>query len=66
MGKIEGKQSGKGLKPKLNYADTGSVVNTVKSSIGYGYGAGAHPTAAGSSKNNMVSANASRRSGRGR
>ncbi len=61
MAKIQGKRSGPGLKPGLNMADTGSVVHTATSSIKYGYGAGAHPTAAGSSKNNMVSANASRK-----
>lgn len=37
MGKREGKQSGKGLKPGLNMADTGSVVNTVKGTVSYGH-----------------------------
>ena len=36
MGTRQGKQSGKGLKPGLNYADTGSVVNTVTGTVRFG------------------------------
>lgn len=32
----KGKRSGPGLKPGLNAADTGSVVNTVKGAVSYG------------------------------
>lgn len=58
MGERQGKRSGAGLKPVLNSADTGSVVNTVK-----GYVALGRQRASGNSqtKNNMVSANASKR-----
>lgn len=31
-----GKRSGPGLKPGLNMADTGSVVNTVKGTVSFG------------------------------
>ena len=36
MKKIEGKQSGKGLKPGLNMADTGSVTDSVKGFVAFG------------------------------
>ena len=64
--KIQGKRSGPGLKPGLNMADTGSVVNTVTSSFKTGRSMASGPYAGGPSRNNMVSANASKRSGRGR
>ena len=32
----KGKRSGPGLKPGLNAADTGSVVNTVKGAVSFG------------------------------
>ena len=58
---IKGKQHGKGLKPGLNMADTGSVVDTVKGYAKTGRGAGAYSTAAGNPKNNMTAANASKK-----
>lgn len=54
----QGKRSGPGLKTNLNAADTGSVVHTVQ-----GYAATGRMRTSGNynAKNNMVSANASRR-----
>lgn len=49
-----GKQRGKGLKPGLNSADTGSVVDSVKGYAAFGR------MASGGNKN-MVAANASRK-----
>ena len=51
---LHGKLTGPGLKPGLNAADTGSVVNTVKGSVSFG-------RMASGGNNNMVSANASRK-----
>jgi hypothetical protein len=50
----KGKQTGHGLKPKLNAADTGSVVNTVSGTVRFGKlkVSGNVP-----SRNSMVSAN---------
>lgn len=55
---FRGRESGPGLKPGLNMADTGSVVNTVK-----GYAATGRQRVSGNDpgRNSMVSANASRR-----
>lgn len=55
---LDGRQTGKGLKPGLNWADTGSVVNTVKGQIKLG-----RQSVSGNvpSRNAMVSANASRK-----
>ena len=36
MSERKGKRSGAGLKPGLNAADTGSVVNTVQGTVSYG------------------------------
>ena len=52
--KKEGKRSGPGLKPGLNMADTGSVVNTVR-----GYAVTGRVRSSGNKA--MVAANASRR-----
>lgn len=62
MGVTSGKRSGPGLKPGLNMADTGSVVNTVTGhrAVSNG-GRTTAKTAAGKSSNNMVSANANYR-----
>lgn len=53
-----GKQSGKGLKPGLNMADTGSVVNQVRGTVKFG-----RMAASGNvpSRNSMVSGNANRK-----
>lgn len=55
---FRGRESGPGLKPGLNSADTGSVVNTVR-----GYARQGRQSVYGnaSSRNSMVSANASRK-----
>jgi hypothetical protein len=55
---FRGRESGPGLKPGLNSADTGSVVNTVR-----GYVATGRQKVSGNvpSRNAMVSANASRK-----
>lgn len=36
MATKEGKRDGPGLKPGINMADTGSVVNTVKGTVSFG------------------------------
>lgn len=56
---LDGRQTGKGLKSGLNWADTGSVVNTVK-----GYAVQGRQKVSGNDakRNSMVSANASRKS----
>lgn len=51
----QGKQSGKGLKPGLNMADTGSVVNTVKGTVSFGRFKGSDGNSP--SRNRMVSGN---------
>jgi hypothetical protein len=58
--------TGRGLKPGVNEADTGSVVHTVRGyAVTGSYAGGGGNT---SSRNNMVSANGSRKraAGRGR
>jgi len=54
MSELKGKQSGKGLKPGLNMADTGSVVNTVVGYVRFG-----RQKVSGNvpSRNSMVSGN---------
>ena len=54
MGQRKGKRSGPGLKPSLNMADTGSVVDTVK-----GYAVLGRTKVSGNdpSRNSMVSGN---------
>jgi len=56
-----GKTSGKGLKPGLNMADTGSVVNQVTGTVRFG-----RQKVSGnvSGRNSMVSANATMKSRR--
>lgn len=58
--KIQGKQSGKGLKPGLNYADTGSVVETMKTTVSFGKSTACNGPG-GKSSNNMKAANASKK-----
>lgn len=55
-----GKQTGKGLKPGLNMADTGSVVNQVRGVVSFG-----RMSVSGNDpkRNAMVSGNGSRKRG---
>lgn len=58
----KGAQTGKGLKPGLNMADTGSVVHTVRGHVKYGrikYPDGNDPK-----RNSMVSGNTGLKRGR--
>ena len=56
-----GRQSGKGLKPGLNWADTGSVVHQVKGQVRFGRSKACTPTGAGKASNNLAAANSSKR-----
>ena len=55
MGMRNGKTSGKGLKPGLNMADTGSVVDTVKGTVAFGRFQ--RPDGNNGSQNRMISGN---------
>ncbi len=63
-----GKQSGRGLKPGINMADTGSVVNSVVGQVKFGSSRALTPGPGGKASNNMVAGNAALRhkTGRGR
>lgn len=55
---VRGKMTGRGLKPGVNEADTGSVVHQVKGTVKFG-----RMSSSGNyqAKNNMVSGNANRK-----
>lgn len=57
----QGKQSGKGLKPGLNMADTGSVVHQVRGAVRFGRSAG---TGEQGSRNKLVAGNTGLKRGR--